>query len=162
MRKVVLTHFAVTIDGYTGEEGTEFYRLWESMATDNELEEYFVAKLRRAGTHFMGRVTYQNMAAHWATSAKLVAPVMNDIPKVAFCKTLKEPTGRCRESRRPGSPVTSAAAGRHGARGGGARRRGSCPAPGGPGRRPDRPVSRGRRRRKAATPGQSAAAGGVP
>ena len=31
----------------------------EGMADDEELEEYFVTKLRRAGTHIMGRNTYQ-------------------------------------------------------------------------------------------------------
>jgi dihydrofolate reductase len=58
------------------------------MLNDDELEEYFVATLRRAETHIMGRVTYQGMAAYWPTSPELVAPVMNDIPKVVFSKTL--------------------------------------------------------------------------
>jgi dihydrofolate reductase len=59
------------------------------MADDEELEEYFVTKLRRAGTHIMGRNTYENMAQHWPKSTELVAPVMNDIPKVVFSKTLQ-------------------------------------------------------------------------
>ena len=89
MRKVSLQQFAISLDGYICEEGTEFFRLWESMPNDDELEEYFVATLRRAGTHIMGRVTYQNMAAHWPTSPEPVAPVMNDIPKVVFSRTLQ-------------------------------------------------------------------------
>jgi dihydrofolate reductase len=88
MRKLSLQQFAVSLDGYILEEGTEFYRWWEALPDDDELEEYFVATLRRAGTHIMGRVTYQNMAAHWPTSPEPVAPVMNDIPKVVFSKTL--------------------------------------------------------------------------
>jgi dihydrofolate reductase len=59
------------------------------MADDEELEEYFVTKLRRAGTHIMGRNTYENMAQHWPKSTELVAPVMNDLPKVVFSKTLQ-------------------------------------------------------------------------
>lgn len=88
MRKLSLQQYAVSLDGYILEEGTEFYRWWESMPNDDELEEYFVATLRRAETHIMGRVTYQSMAAYWPTSPELVAPVMNDIPKVVFSKTL--------------------------------------------------------------------------
>jgi hypothetical protein len=42
------------------------------MPNDDELEEYFVTKLRRAGTHIMGRSTYQNMAGYWPTSTELV------------------------------------------------------------------------------------------
>jgi len=89
MRKLSLQQFAVSVDGYILEEGTEFYRWWEAQPNDDELEEYFVAALRRAGTHIMGRVTYQNMAAHWPTSPEPVAPVMNDVPKVVFSRTLK-------------------------------------------------------------------------
>lgn len=75
MRKLSLQQYAGSPDGYTLEEGTEFYRWWESMPNDDELEEYFVATLRRAEIHIMGRVTYQSMAAYWPTSPELVAPV---------------------------------------------------------------------------------------
>ena len=57
MRKVVLTQFAVSLDGHSCEKNTAFYRIWEGMPNDDELEEYFVSKLRRAGTHIMRRVT---------------------------------------------------------------------------------------------------------
>ena len=87
MRKLSLQQFA-SLDGYILEEDTDFYRWWRAMPDDDESEEYFVARLRRAGTHIMGRVTYEAMAAHWPTSPEPVAPVMNDIPKVVFSKTL--------------------------------------------------------------------------
>ena len=87
MRKLSLQQFA-SLDGYILEDDTEFYRWWEAMPNDDEADEYFVATLRRAGTHIMGRVTYEAMAAHWPTSPEPVAPVMNDIPKVVFSKTL--------------------------------------------------------------------------
>ena len=37
----------------------------------------------------MGRVTYQDMAAHWPGSDSEYATPMNDIPKVVFSKTLQ-------------------------------------------------------------------------
>ncbi len=88
MRKLSLQQAAVSLDGYSLEEGTEFERWWRAMPDDDVLDEYFVNALRRAGTHIMGRVTYEAMAAHWPTSSEPVAPVMNDIPKVVFSKTL--------------------------------------------------------------------------
>jgi dihydrofolate reductase len=87
VRKLSLQQL-VSLDGHILEEDTEYWRWWEAQPDDDELEEYFVATLRRAGTHIMGRVTYEGMAAHWPSSSELVAPVMNDIPKVVFSKTL--------------------------------------------------------------------------
>ena len=37
----------------------------------------------------MGRVTYEEMAAHWPTSKSEYARPMNEIPKVVFSKTLQ-------------------------------------------------------------------------
>jgi dihydrofolate reductase len=89
MRKLSLQQL-VSLDGHILEEGTEFWRWWEAQPDDDdEQDEYFVAMLRRAGTHIMGRVTYEAMTAHWPTSPEPVAPVMNDIPKVVFSKTLQ-------------------------------------------------------------------------
>jgi len=78
----------VSLDGYILEEGTEFFRWWEALPNDEEAGAHLVEELRRAGTHIMGRVTYEAMAAHWPTSPEPVASVMNDIPKVVFSKTL--------------------------------------------------------------------------
>ena len=61
MRKLSVQQVA-SLDGYILEEDTEFYRWWEAVPNDDELEEYFVATLRRAGTHIMGRVTYQRLS----------------------------------------------------------------------------------------------------
>ena len=88
MRKLSLQQL-VSLDGYILEEGTDFWRWWEAQPNDDELDEFFVATLRRAATHIMGRVTYEAMAAHWPNSSAPVAPVMNDIPKVVFSKTLQ-------------------------------------------------------------------------
>jgi dihydrofolate reductase len=88
MRKLSLQQL-VSLDGYILEEGTDFWRWWEAQPDDDELDELFVAALGRAATHIMGRVTYEAMAAHWPTSTAPVAPVMNDIPKVVFSRTLQ-------------------------------------------------------------------------
>jgi dihydrofolate reductase len=88
MRRLSLQQF-VSLDGYCLEQGTEFWRWWEAQPNDEEAEAHLVEELRRrAGTHVMGRVTYEAMAAHWPGSQEPVAPVMNDIPKVVFSKTL--------------------------------------------------------------------------
>jgi dihydrofolate reductase len=86
MRQVVL-EFWMSLDGYSCDEGTELYRMMEEI-TDDEQEDYFVRRLRRAGTHIMGRVTYQEMAKAWPASTDPLAAPMNDIPKVVFSRTL--------------------------------------------------------------------------
>jgi dihydrofolate reductase len=45
--------------------------------------------LREAGTHLMGRVSYQEMAGHWPTSTDPYAARMNELPKVVFSQTLE-------------------------------------------------------------------------
>lgn len=37
----------------------------------------------------MGRATYEEMAAFWPSADSTYAPVMNEIPKVVFSKTIK-------------------------------------------------------------------------
>ena len=63
MRQVVL-EFWISLDGYSCDEGSELFRMMEEMV-DDEQEEYFVGRLRQAGTHIMGRVTYESMAEFW-------------------------------------------------------------------------------------------------
>jgi len=87
MRKVVL-QFWVSLDGYSCDPGTELYRIMEEIS-DDEHENYFVARLRQAGTHIMGRVTYQEMAEFWPQSGYSATAPMNDIPKIVFSKTLQ-------------------------------------------------------------------------
>ena len=88
MRRLSVQQF-VSLDGRTLEAGTEFWRWWEAQPNDEEAEAHLVGELRRrAGTHIMGRVTYEAMAQHWPTSQEPVAPIMNDIPKVVFSKSL--------------------------------------------------------------------------
>ena len=89
MRKLVLQQGAISLDGYICEEGTEFWRSFGPAAlppapNDDEYDDYFLTTLRRAGTHIMGRVTYQSMAETWPASSDPVAAIMNDVPKVVF------------------------------------------------------------------------------
>jgi dihydrofolate reductase len=87
MRQVVV-QFWISLDGYSCDEGTELFRMMDAI-TDDEQEKYFVNQLRGAGTHAMGRVTYQEMAAFWPTCDHPIAAPMNEIPKVVFSQTLR-------------------------------------------------------------------------
>lgn len=88
MRKLSVQQF-VSLDGYVLEQGTPFWDWWLAQPDDEEADAHSVAALARAGTHIMGRVTYEAMAAHWPSSHEPVAAVMNGIPKVVFSQTLQ-------------------------------------------------------------------------
>lgn len=85
MRNVVLIMTA-SIDGYVvapkGHAG--------GLPEPAELTQWKLDRIRRAGAHIMGRVTYQEMAGFWPTSSDDYAAPMNEIPKVVFSKTLRE------------------------------------------------------------------------
>ena len=87
MRRVVL-QFWLSLDGYSCDEGSELFRMAHEI-DDDEQEDHLLSRLRQAGTHLMGRVTYQNMAKFWPTSDHPIAGAMNDIPKVVFSRTLR-------------------------------------------------------------------------
>lgn len=57
-----------------------------------ELKRWKLDRISRAGTHIMGRVSYEEMGPYWQKSEDAYAGPMNDIPKVVFSKTLKEAT----------------------------------------------------------------------
>jgi dihydrofolate reductase len=85
MRRVVL-QMGVTIDGYVaGLNGNSGYGL---PPEHPDVEAWKVASLQRVGTHIMGRVTYEQMAAHWPNATGDYAEFMNSLPKVVFSKTL--------------------------------------------------------------------------
>jgi len=88
MRRVVLS-FWISLDGYSCDEGTELMRFMQELPDDEQQDEYGVSRLRQAGTHIMGRVTYEGWAEFWPKSDHPVAGVMNDIPKVVFSRTLR-------------------------------------------------------------------------
>ena len=85
MRSVVLM-MSVSVDGYVaGPHGHA-----GALPEPDELKRWKLDRIRRAGTHIMGRVTYEEMAGHWPTSTDDYAAPMNEIPKVVFSKTLGE------------------------------------------------------------------------
>lgn len=85
MRDVVVIMTA-SIDGFveapTGHAG--------GLPEPKELERWKLARIRRAGTHIMGRVTYEQMASVWPTATGDYAAPMNEIPKVVFSSTLND------------------------------------------------------------------------
>jgi RibD C-terminal domain len=85
MRRVVL-QMGVTLDGYVSGPGGEGD--WGLPAEHPDVRAWKVASLGQVGTHIMGRVTYEQMAAHWPTAAGDYAAFMNKLPKVVFSKTL--------------------------------------------------------------------------
>jgi dihydrofolate reductase len=85
MRRVVL-QMGVTLDGYVAGRGGEGD--WGLPAEHPDVRAWKVASLRKAGTHIMGRVTYEQMAGYWPSATEEYADFMNKLPKVAFSKTL--------------------------------------------------------------------------
>lgn len=86
MRKLVLK-MSVSVDGYVGASDGDVG--WVFRSIDAEVTKWIVDELRNAGTHIMGRVLYEEMAAYCPTSTEPYAAPMNEIPKVVFSKTLK-------------------------------------------------------------------------
>ncbi|TML67503.1 MAG: dihydrofolate reductase [Actinobacteria bacterium] len=87
MRSVVLM-MSVSVDGFVaGPHGHA-----GALPEPDELKRWKLDRVRRAGTHIMGRVTYEEMAAHWPTSTDDYAAPMNEIPKVVVSTTLDEAT----------------------------------------------------------------------
>jgi len=85
MRPVVV-QMGVTVDGYVAGPGGEGD--WGLPPEHPEVRAWKVASLRQAGTHIMGRVTYEQMAGHWPAAIGDYANFMNKLPKVVFSTTL--------------------------------------------------------------------------
>lgn len=82
----VVVQMGTTLDGFL--HGAEGYEDWGLPPEEDEVVEWKAASLREAGTHVMGRVTYEAMASVWSTSTGIYADLMNGIPKVVFSRTL--------------------------------------------------------------------------
>jgi dihydrofolate reductase len=85
MRPVVL-QMGVTLDGFV--HGAKGYEHWGLPPEDDEVVAWKATSLCEAGTHIMGRATYEAMASVWPNTTGVYADVMNEIPKVVFSKTL--------------------------------------------------------------------------
>jgi dihydrofolate reductase len=89
MRSVIVA-MSVSLDGFAAPvKGAPDHR---SAPEDPALKQAKLDWLHRVGTHAMGRVTYEEMAAHWPHSSDDYAAPMNELPKVVFSKTLREAT----------------------------------------------------------------------
>lgn len=85
MRPVVL-QMGITLDGYV--HGAAGYEDWGLPPEEEAVTAWKVDSLRQAGTHIMGRLTYEAMAAVWPYDDGVYGAIMNDIPKVVFSATL--------------------------------------------------------------------------
>jgi dihydrofolate reductase len=84
----VLLQMGLSVDGIVagGSQGAS-----EAGAPDEDqaVRRWKVESLHQVGTHIMGRVTYEQMAAHWPYNGPgEYADLMNTIPKMVFSKTL--------------------------------------------------------------------------
>ena len=84
--RAVVAQMGVTLDGFV--HGAHGYEEWGLPPEEDDVVAWKTASLREAGTHIMGRVTYEDMAQVWPTGTGVYADAMNDIPKVVFSKTL--------------------------------------------------------------------------
>jgi dihydrofolate reductase len=86
MRDVVL-YMSMSLDGFVGSDREH---PGVAIPEGDELKQWKLQRVREAGAHLMGRVTYQEMASFWPHSDDDYAAPMNDIPKVVFSKTLSD------------------------------------------------------------------------
>lgn len=88
MRKIIVSNY-ITIDGFfAGPNGELDWFVW-----DDEMAKFSIDQLKTMDTILLGRVTYQLFADYWPTPAAyrenpIIAPVMNDLPKIVFSRTL--------------------------------------------------------------------------
>jgi dihydrofolate reductase len=103
MRDVIL-YMSMSLDGFVGSD-----REHPGIAVpeDDELRQWKLDRVRRAGAHLMGRITYEEMSSYWPQSDSPYASPMNDIPKVVFSKTLSDAEAGWPETRVARGELTS-------------------------------------------------------
>jgi dihydrofolate reductase len=57
--------------------------------TDDEWQRYVLDMFKTIDTIVFGRVTYQMMASFWPSATSPEAPMMNELPKLIFSRTLE-------------------------------------------------------------------------
>lgn len=88
MRKIIVSNY-ITIDGFfAGLNGELDWFVW-----DDEMAKFSIDQLKTMDAILLGRVTYQLFAGYWPTPAAfkenpIIAPMMNDLPKIVFSNTL--------------------------------------------------------------------------
>jgi dihydrofolate reductase len=77
----------LSFDGFaTSPDGTHDW-MFEFFGDDSA--EWNLRALEQAGTHAMGRRSYEIMGPHWQASEGLIATFMNEKPKAVFSHTLE-------------------------------------------------------------------------
>ena len=86
MRDVIL-YMSMSLDGFVGSDRAH---PGVAIPEGDELKQWKLDHVNKAGAHLMGRVTYQQMSSYWPRSDDPYATPMNEIPKVVFSKTLTD------------------------------------------------------------------------
>ena len=76
----------MSLDGFM--EGPNRELDWH--VAGEEFAAYLVQMEKEIDAIVFGRVTYQMMASFWPTATEPEAPMMNDLPKLVFSRTLRE------------------------------------------------------------------------
>ncbi|MEP6852308.1 MAG: dihydrofolate reductase family protein [bacterium] len=94
--RLVALQMGISVDGYVAGGPDDDYDPGP-LAEHPDVVARKMAWLHAAGTHIMGRVSYEAMASVWPTATGEYAAPMNDVPKVVFSRTLTRadwPTSR--------------------------------------------------------------------
>jgi len=85
MRKL-FWQMMVSLDGFM--EGPNGELDWH--VVDEEFNRYVADMLNSIDAILLGRVTYQLFADYWPSSTDAEAPMMNELPKIVFSRTLQK------------------------------------------------------------------------
>lgn len=80
----------VSADGFVGRPDGDVGWAFES-GFDDGVTEHIVELISNVDAHLMGRVLYDDMAAHWPQNPDDFGRPMNAIPKIVFSSTLRDP-----------------------------------------------------------------------
>jgi dihydrofolate reductase len=85
MRKVIVS-ILVSLDGsFEGPNKELDWHVW-----DDEMEKYMGDFLNTVDVILLGRVAYQLLANYWPSSKENLAPMLNNLPKIVFSRTLEK------------------------------------------------------------------------
>jgi dihydrofolate reductase len=93
MSKLIVTEF-LTLDGVMeapGGEPTHPHSGWVFDFMSPEQQQYKYDEILEAGSHLLGRVTYESFAGAWPEREGPFADKMNSMPKHVVSSTLEEP-----------------------------------------------------------------------
>jgi dihydrofolate reductase len=93
MSRLIVTEF-VTLDGVMeapGGEPSHPHSGWVFDHMSPEQEEYKLNECLEAGSHLLGRVTYESFAGAWPSREGEFADKINSMPKYVVSSTLSEP-----------------------------------------------------------------------